>query len=90
MPERLPDQVAHVPAQPGQIFLRASEFSRVDYANRLVAQLTGLNAVIERVREGRSERYRVRAGPFPNAAAADTALDQARRAGVIDSHLVVE
>ena len=70
--------------------LRASEFGRVDYARREVAQLTGLNASVERLQDGRTERYRVRAGPFETVAAADAALDQARRAGVIDSHLVVE
>ncbi len=70
--------------------LRASEFGRVDYANRVAAQLGGLHASVERVQDGRSTRYRVRAGPFPTVAAADAALDQARRAGVIDSQLVVE
>ncbi len=90
MPDRLPDQVAQAPPRPGSIVLRASEFGRADYANRVAAQLTGLNPTVERVRDGRSDRYRVRAGPFPTVAAADAALDQARRAGVIDSHLVVE
>ena len=90
VPDRLPDAVSQTAPAPGQIVLRASEFDRVDYANRMAAQLSGLNPVVERVRDGRSTRYRVRAGPFPTVAAADTALDQARRAGVIDSHLVVE
>ena len=90
VPDRLPDRVTQTAPAPGSIVLRASEFGRVDYANRIAAQLTGLNPAIERVREGRSERFRVRAGPFPTAAAADAALDQARRAGVIDAHLVVE
>jgi rare lipoprotein A len=86
----LPDQVVQGQPRPGLIYLRASEFSRIDYARRVVAQLTGLHPDIERVRTGRSETFRVRAGPFPSVAAADMALDQARRAGVIDSHLVVE
>ncbi len=90
VPDRLPDQVVQGPPVPGAIYLRASEFSRADYARRVAAQLTGLNPDIEQVREGRSERFRVRAGPFRSVAAADAALDQARRAGVIDSHLVVE
>ncbi len=90
VPDRLPDQVSQGPPAPGRIMLRASEFSRADYADREAAQLAGLNAGVERVQAGRSERYRVRAGPFATAAAADAALDQARRAGVIDSHLVVE
>ena len=90
VPDRLPDQVTQGPAGPGSIYLRADEFSRVDYARREVAQLTGLSPSVERVHQGRSDSYRVRAGPFASVAAADAALDQARRAGVIDSHLVVE
>ena len=90
VPDRLPDQVTQGPAAPGSIILRADEFGRVDYANREAAQLTGLSPHVERVHQGRSERYRVSAGPFPSVASADAALDQARRAGVIDSQLVVE
>ena len=90
VPDRLPDQVMQAVPHPGLIYLRASEFGRIDYARRVAAQLPGLHPDIERVRDGRSERYRVRAGPFASVAAADAALDQARRAGVIDSHLVVE
>ena len=90
VPDRLPDQVTQGSPHPGLIYLRASEFGRVDYARRVAAQLTGLGPEIEHTHEGRSDRYRVRAGPFNSVAAADAALDQARRAGVIDSHLVVE
>ncbi len=90
VPDRLPDQVTQGPAAPGGIYLRADDFSRIDYARREVAQLTGLQATVEQVHRGRSDSYRVRAGPFASVAAADAALDQARRAGVIDSHLVVE
>ncbi|MEJ1976275.1 MAG: SPOR domain-containing protein [Acetobacteraceae bacterium] len=70
--------------------MRASEFGRIEYAERLSAQLTGLRPQIERIYEGRTESYRVRAGPFATVAEADAALDQARRAGVIDAHIVVE
>ncbi len=90
VPDRLPDQVTQGAPEPGQLYLRASEFSRVDYALRLRAQLTGLNPQVERVMDGRTATYGVRAGPFPTVAAADAALDQARRAGVIDAHIVVE
>ncbi len=90
VPDRLPDQVSQGAPMPGRLYLRASEFSSMGYALRQQAQLTGLNPEIERVREGRSETYRLRAGPFLSVAAADAALDQARRAGVIDAHIVVE
>ena len=86
---RLPDQVSQGPASPGAVYLQASEFGRVDYANRLAARLTGIGARVERLRDGRTERYRVAAGPFPSVPAADAALDLALRAGVIDSRLVV-
>jgi len=86
----MPDQVQQGTPEPGQIFLRASEFGRVDYAQRLSAQLYGLNPVVETVQDGRDRRYRVRAGPFASVAQADAALDQARRAGVVDARLVVE
>jgi rare lipoprotein A len=90
VPDRMPDQVLQTTPEPGQIFLRASEFGRIDYAQRLSAQLYGLNPVVETVQDGRDRRYRVRAGPFTNVAQADAALDQARRAGVVDARLVVE
>jgi rare lipoprotein A len=90
VPDRMPDQVAQMAPAPGQIWLRASEFGRIDYAQRESAQLSGLHAVVETVREGRSERYRVRSGPFNSVSEADAALDQARRSGVVDARLVVE
>jgi len=90
VPDRLPDRVSQGAPEPGQFYLRASEFSRMEYAQRLSAELTGLNPQIERLLNGRTETYRVRAGPFASVAAADAALDQARRAGVIDAHIVVE
>jgi rare lipoprotein A len=90
VPDRLADQVLQAPAEPGQIYLRASEFGRADYAQRLSAMLYGLNPVVETVPDGRTRRYRVRAGPFATVAEADAALDQARRAGVVDAILVVE
>ena len=90
VPDRFPDEVLQGPPEPGRIMLRASEFGRADYANRVAAQLAGLDARVERVAEGRSSRFLVQAGPFASVASADAALDQARRAGVIDSRLVVE
>lgn len=90
VPDRLPDQIAQVSPESGQIWLRASEFGRIDYAQRLAAQLYGLNPVVETVQSGRDRRYSVRAGPFNTVAEADAALDQARQRGVIDARLVVE
>ena len=90
VPDRLPDQVAQSAPEPGQIWLRAAEFGQIDYAQRLSAQLSSLNPVVETVRDGRTQRFRVRAGPFNSVSEADAALDQARRSGVVDARLVVE
>ena len=89
VPDRLPDEVEQGPAEPGLIYLQASEFGRLDYASRLAAHLSAIGARADRLRDGRTERYRVMAGPFITVAAADDALDLALRAGVIDSRLVV-
>ena len=48
VPDRLPEQVLQGAPEFGQIYLRASEFGRIDYAHRLAAQLTGLNPQVER------------------------------------------
>jgi rare lipoprotein A len=89
-PLKLPEQVFQVPAQPGQLWIRADEFARRDYAERQRAQLTGLSPQIENLSTGRAQRYLVKAGPFASIAAADAALDQARREGVTDARIVVE
>ena len=89
VPDVLPDQVLQGPPEPGAIYLHASEFGRADYAGRLAARLHGIGARVERLRDGRTERYRVAAGPFESVAAGDAALDLALRAGVIDARLVV-
>ncbi len=90
LPGRLPDTAVQVGASPGRLWIRAGEFSLAQYANQVRARLGGGNVEVEALRQGRSEVFRVRAGPFPDVAAADIALDQARRAGVTDAHIVVE
>ena len=86
----LPDTVIRVPISPCQLWLRLDEFGQAGYAERLRARLAGLGASIERVRQGRSETFRVRAGPFTDVSQADGALDRAVKAGVTDAHIVVE
>jgi len=90
IPLRLPETVTQTAPQPGRLWLRGSQFSRMEYARRQRAELSGLNPQIERIREGRGEIYRLRAGPFPSVAAADAALDQARARGVTDARITVE
>ena len=90
LPARLPDVAVQVAAAPGQLWIRAGEFGLARYAEQVRSRMGGGNVEVEALRQGRSEVFRVRAGPFPDVAAADIALDQARRAGVTDAHIVVE
>jgi len=89
-PEALPDTATRVPVDPAQLWLRAGEFGQIRYAQQVQAKLSGLGANVERVRLGRAEVFRVRAGPFAAVSQADSALDQATRAGVTDARIAVE
>ena len=89
-PLRLPETVRQVAPAPGQLWIRAGEFGSGAYAFRQRAQLAGLPVRIDRIREGRGETFRVRAGPFATVAEADSALDRARAAGVTDARITVE
>ncbi len=86
VPDRLPETVRRVAVGPVRLMLLAGSFTNPAYARQLQAKLAALGA--QAGREG--DRAVVRAGPYPNAAAADAALDQAGRAGVSDSRIVVE
>lgn len=90
VPDRLPEVVEQGAAMPGQLVIRAGSFGQAQYAQRVAAQLSGIGAQVGRVRDGRSERFEVRAGPFGSVNAADAALDRALRAGVSDARIVVE
>jgi rare lipoprotein A len=90
VPDRMPENVRQVGANPGQLWLRAGNFQRYDYANRLAARLGGLGGTVLRSREGRLSVFAVRAGPFANVAAADAAERRALGAGVLDARITVE
>ena len=90
VPDRLAEEVRDVGADSGRLWLRTDSFGRADYARRLAARLSGLPTEIARTREGRSDSFAVRAGPFADVAEADAALDQALRAGVADARIVVQ
>jgi cell division protein FtsN len=70
--------------------VRMGIFSRREFAERQRARAAGVNATIERARIGRSETYRVQAGPFATVAEADAALSAVIRAGIPDARIVVE
>ena len=80
---------AQVAPNPGQLWIRAGEFSLRLYADQVAARL-GVPVMVEAAQQGRSTIFRVRAGPYPDVAAADSALDRAVRTGVTDAHVVVE
>ena len=89
VPDRLPETVTHVPPGYASLAIEAGTFGQMGYARRVAAQLSGIGARVDRVADGRSERYTVRAGPFPDVASADAAIDQAMAAGVSDARIVV-
>ncbi len=90
VPNRLPEDVRDVGATPGELWLRTDSFGRADYARRLAARLAALRPEVVHTRQGRSDSYAVQAGPFADLEAADSALDQALRAGVADARIVVQ
>lgn len=90
VPDRLPETVQQGTPQPGQLWIRAGQFSQAIYANRIKAKLSGLPVEVRRESRSRAPSFIVLAGPFASVAAADAALDRARAAGVTDAEIVVE
>lgn len=82
----LPDRYTQTPPTPAALWLRAGEFREARYARRQAATLGGM---VQR-ENGRDPLYRVRSGPYPDAAAADAALDRALRLGLTDARIVAE
>ena len=90
VPDRLPERITASYADPGALYLLCGTFGRFTYANEVAARLSGLGADVVRSRDGRQTSYAVRAGPFATIPQADSALDQALRAGVIDARIAVQ
>lgn len=90
LPDRLPATIEQGIARPGRLWLRAGQFSQSIYANAVKAELSELPVEIQREAHGRDADFVVMVGPFASVAAADSALDQARAAGVTDAVIVVE
>ncbi len=90
VPARLPETVTQSAPDPGALYVRMGVFSRREFAERQRARAAGVSAEIEQTRIGRSETYRVQAGPFPTVAEADAALNAVIRAGIPDARIVVE
>jgi rare lipoprotein A len=90
VPDHLPATVEQVFAQPGQLWLRAGQFSQSSYANAVKAELSPIPVEIRREGGPRQPSFVIMAGPFATVPEADAALDQARAAGVTDAVIVVE
>lgn len=90
VPARLPETVTQAVPDPGVLYVRMGIFSRREFAERQRARAPAMNASIEHTRIGRSETYRVQAGPFATVAEADAALSAVIRAGIPDARIVVE
>lgn len=91
VPLRLPEEVRQTAPRPGQLYVEAGRFARVQYATTMAARLAALGARVSTEYGGPADRpFRVRIGPLPTAAAADAALDRALRAGVSDARIVVD
>ncbi len=91
VPLRLPETVTQTAPQPGGLFVALGAFSQPRYAQQLAARLAGLGAVASTSYAAPRDRaFRVRVGPLGTVEAADAALDQALRAGVVDARIVVD
>ena len=86
-PDPLPEQVVQHAPQPGRLVVDAGSFFRRDLAQR---QASRIGAHVEAFGEGRRPQYRVRLGPFADAAAADRAVAAVLAAGLPEVALVVE
>ncbi len=83
---RLAATVTQVPVEPVTLMLHLGDFSNARPAAIQAAQVPG--AFVTPTRTGRSVSYQVDAGPYRDAAEAETALDLALRAGVTDARIV--
>ena len=88
--EPLPETVRIVPVQPGQLWVRAGQFTQARYAETLKNRISGVPVRVQRDSGSRQPGYLVMAGPFASIADADAGLDQVRRSGVTDASIVVE
>ena len=90
VPDSVPEVVTQGPPRPGRLFVRLDSFQSYQYAAVEQARLTRLSPHIDKVFEGRQESFQVMIGPLGSVAAADAAVEQAVRAGIVDARVVVE
>ncbi len=88
--DSVPETVTQGPPQPGRLWVRLDTFQSYEYAAIEQARLAGLGPRIEQVFDGRDAGFRVMIGPLGSVAAADSAVDRAIHAGIVDARIVVE
>nr|WP_246522757.1 RlpA-like double-psi beta-barrel domain-containing protein [Neoroseomonas eburnea] len=84
----LPETVTQGAPHPGRLYVEAGTLSRPDAAARLAARVPG--ARVEAFGPRRDQQYRVRLGPFADAASADAALERTLAAGVSGARILVD
>jgi len=89
VPDRLPENILLTAPAPGQLYIEADEFGRVDYAMREAAMLSP-SGHIERTRRGGDTRYSVRGGPYATVADADAELNLVLRLGLRGARIIVQ
>jgi rare lipoprotein A len=87
---RLPEAVVQETPNPGRLMVRLGTFEEYQYASIQRARVAGLWPTIVPFREGRTRRYRVEMGPFPDVAQAEAAQSRALASGVPDARIVVD
>lgn len=76
---------------PRQIYVQAGAFSNLENANRLKGRLSSIGpTAISRTTVNGTDFYRVRLGPIPDVAHADTVLNKVIQAGNNDARVVVD
>lgn len=89
-PMRLPETVDKTAPRPGKLMVRLDTFDTYQYAAVQRAKMASAGARIISIREGRTHRFRVETGPFPDIARADAVLDIALASGIPDARIVVD
>jgi rare lipoprotein A len=89
-PMRMAETVTQTQPRPGRLMVRLDTFDDHQYAAVQRAKMTGANARIVPVFEGRSHRFMVEVGPVSDVPQADAILDRALAAGIPDAKIVVE
>jgi rare lipoprotein A len=89
-PLRMPEQVTQLPVRPTSLWIEMGTFNQREFAERQRARVAVLRPLIESLRTGREQTYRVRIGPLSDVGEADAVLGQVIRAGVPDARIVVE